>query len=337
MNELVLKNMPDDCLFPFSAMRSVLDIRVGILTLREKWAYYAGLSVRSSDSGDIPANTLLSAAASVNGGNNDAGDYYRETINYPWQLMQLTDRAIRNDFALLATLKKSQPVASTNRVISPENILIEEGARVDHALLNASTGPIYISANAEIMEGAMIRGPFFLGENSVVKMGAKIYGATSVGKKCIVGGEIKNSVFFDFSNKAHDGYLGDAVIGSWCNLGAGCSCSNIKNTATDINVWFQPANKTVNAGNKCGLLLGDYSRAAINTSFNTGTITGICCNIFGEGLTPKYIPSFSWGYSSSSKYAFEKAISDITNWKKLKNEPLSTDEIQKLKHIFENS
>ncbi len=168
-------------------------------------------------------------------------------------------------------------------------------------------------------------------------MGTKIYGATSIGNKCTVGGEIKNSVFFDYSNKAHDGYIGDSVIGAWCNLGAGASNSNIKNTASEVKVWHQFSKTNISAGTKCGLLMGDYSRSAINTSFNTGTVTGICCNIFGEGLTPKFIPNFSWGINDPTKYKFEKALNDIANWKKLKNEMLSDIEIQTLKHIFENS
>jgi hypothetical protein len=168
-------------------------------------------------------------------------------------------------------------------------------------------------------------------------MGAKIYGATTVGPYSVVGGEIKNSVIFGYSNKAHDGYLGDSVIGEWCNLGAGTSNSNLKNTASDIRVWQQAANDYIRAGLKCGLLMGDYSRAAINTSFNSGTLVGICAHVFGEGLTPKYIPSFTWGTRGLSRYEFEKAVQDITNWKKFKNRELTSEEITLLKHIFEHS
>lgn len=142
------------------------------------------------------------------------------------------------------------------------------------------------------MEGCLLRGPLAIGERTTVKMGTKIYGATTVGPKCTVGGEIKNSVFFGHSNKAHDGYLGDAVIGEWCNLGAGTSCSNVKNTASNVMVWTPKG--LMNAGKKCGVIMGDYSRTAINTSINTGTIIGVSSNVFGNGLTPKYIPSFSW-------------------------------------------
>jgi hypothetical protein len=142
---------------------------------------------------------------------------------------------------------------------------------------------------------------------------------------------------FGYSNKAHDGYMGDAVIAEWCNLGAGTSNSNIKNTASDVKVWHQPSKDYIKAGMKCGLLMGDYSRCAINTSFNTGTVVGVCANIFGEGLTPKFIPSFTWGNKGLSMYEFEKALSDISNWKKLKNEQLTEAEAIQLKHIFEQS
>jgi hypothetical protein len=168
-------------------------------------------------------------------------------------------------------------------------------------------------------------------------MGTRIYGATTIGPYCTVGGEIKNSVLFGYSNKGHDGYMGDAVIGEWCNLGAGSSNSNLKNNASDVKVWHYPSKDYIRAGIKCGLLMGDYSRSAINTSFNTGTVVGVCANIFGEGLTPKYIPSFTWGTKGLSMYEFQKALADIANWKKMKNQELSEAETKQLKHIFEQS
>jgi hypothetical protein len=165
-------------------------------------------------------------------------------------------------------------------------------------------------------------------------MGATIYGATTIGPYSVVGGEIKNSVIFGYSNKAHEGYLGDAVLGEWCNLGAGTSNSNLKNNLGEIKVYNPFSANWINTGMKCGLFLGDYSRSAINTSFNSGTIVGICSNIFGNGLTPTYIPGFSWGYSPIQKYQFEKALTDIINWKKLKNKTLSEEEIIQLQNIY---
>ena len=162
-------------------------------------------------------------------------------------------------------------------------------------------------------------------------MGAKVYGATTIGPYCMAGGEIKNSILFGYSNKAHDGYLGDSVIGEWCNLGAGTTNSNIRNTASAVSVWNQSLKQYEKAGLKCGLLMGDYSRAAIHTSFNTGTVVGVCCNVFGDGFPPKFIPDFSWG---KEKYIFEKALTDIANWKKLKGKSLEPEEIQILKQLF---
>jgi hypothetical protein len=165
-------------------------------------------------------------------------------------------------------------------------------------------------------------------------MGTRIFGATSTGPNCLLGGEIKNTVMFGNSNKAHDGYLGDSVVGEWCNMGAGTSNSNLKNNASPVMIWTP--NGPVNVGVKCGLIMGDHSTTAINTAINTGTVTGICCNIFGNGLTPKYIPSFSWGSDGLERYEFEKALKDIGNWKRLKKQTVSETEKTILKHIFDH-
>ncbi|MFI5131423.1 MAG: putative sugar nucleotidyl transferase [Chitinophagales bacterium] len=255
-------------------------------------------------------------------------------IQFPWNIFQLNDWAIRQDFELLTTKRKSQTPSKTNKIIKPSEVFIEKGASMEHCILNASTGPIYIGKNAELMEGCMIRGPFAMGEGSLLKMGTKVYGATSLGPYCIGAGEIKNSVLFGYSNKAHDGYLGDSVIGEWCNLGAGTTNSNLKNNAGEIRLWT-PAGKT-NAGKKCGVLMGDYSRTAVQTAINTGTVIGVCCNVFGTGLTPKYIPSFSWGSDGFDRYSLEKVFIDIAAWKKFKKHTLSEKEKSVLKYIFDN-
>jgi UDP-N-acetylglucosamine diphosphorylase/glucosamine-1-phosphate N-acetyltransferase len=184
------------------------------------------------------------------------------------------------------------------------------------------------------MEGTVIRGPFACGENAVIKMSSRIYGATSIGPHCTVGGEIKNSVFFAYSNKAHDGYIGDSVIGEWCNLGAGTSNSNIKNNASIVKVWTPKGE--MNAGQKCGVFMGDYSKTSINTSINTGTVMGVCSNVFETGLTPKYIPSFSWGSDGLRRYELQKALADIDSWKKLKGESITENEKTILTYIFKN-
>jgi len=257
-------------------------------------------------------------------------------IIHPWQIFQWNDKAIERDFALIKNVRSSAAIAATNQLINAADIFIEEGAVVEYAFLNASAGPIYIGKDAIIMEGSLMRGPFALGEESVVKMGAKIYGGTSIGPGCTIGGELKNVVMQGYSNKAHDGYLGDSVIGEWCNFGAGTSNSNVKNTASDIKMWHIASGKLVSAGIKCGLVMGDYSRTAINTSINSGTTIGICCNIFGEGLTPKLLHSFTWGMRGLTRYEFEKALKDIDNWKKFKHQSLSDDDTAVLKHIFEH-
>ena len=240
---------------------------------------------------------------------------------------------IVRDVAIKQINKATLELNSFSQIIHPYNIFVEEGAILENCILNASEGPIYIAKNCKIMDGAILRGPIFIDEGSIVKMGATIYGGTSIGKNCVVGGEIKNSIINNFSNKAHHGYLGDSIIGKWCNLGAGTSTSNVKNNGSDV--MLQLANAELNAGNKFGLLMGDYSRSAINTSFNTGTVVGTCCNIFTEGLTPKYIPNFSWG-CKGERYELPKAFTDIENWKIMKGETLSKEERELLKNLYPN-
>ena len=335
-------------LYPFTRTRHTADIRVGILTIREKWELLSGSNVTTKRGGTdeaaagniiIPANIIPSESlleiVSNEGRLPDPLPAGTQVLEHPWQIFEFNNAELRNDFNLLKKNRNSECISETVQVIQAANVFVEEGAKMTHCMLNASTGPIYIGKNAEIMEGSFIRGPFALGEGSVVKMGSRIYGATSIGPGCVVGGEIKNSVMFGHSNKAHDGYLGDSVIGEWCNLGAGTSNSNMKNTAGEVRVWDAAANAFKGAGLKCGLLMGDYSRAAINSSFNTGTVVGVCCNVFANGLTPKYIPDFTWGDHTLPKYEFQKALKDIANWKKLKNQSLSDHEIQQLKSIFD--
>lgn len=252
-------------------------------------------------------------------------------LDYPWQIFQQNDEFIKNDFVLITEGRKSQAIDPTNTTIKPENIFVEEGATISCSVLNASTGPIYIGKNATIMEGCLIRGSFALGENSLLKMGAKIYGATSLGPNCVGGGEIKNVLMQANSNKAHDGYLGDAVIGAWCNLGAATSNSNVKNTAGIVHIWNEESKAQIAVGQKCGAVIGDYTKTAINTSINTGSVYGVCCNVFGNGLLPKQLNNFSWGIGD--KYDIEKAIIDIDNWKKMKHQSLSKVQIDILKHL----
>jgi UDP-N-acetylglucosamine diphosphorylase/glucosamine-1-phosphate N-acetyltransferase len=337
-------------LFPFTATRTVLDIRMGILTFREKWEWLLGPNntILTEEAGvpALPANILPTRALAARireegqrgpftAASIDRIITHGRLIRYPWQIFQHNAEALIEDFDLLTAGRHSLPIPSSVQAINPEKMFIEDGAILQHCILNAATGPIYIGRNAEIMEGAVIRGPFAAGEGSIVKMGTKIYGATTLGPQSVAGGELKNVVIFGCSNKGHDGYLGDAVIGEWCNLGAGSSASNLKNNAGEIRVWHPASGGWLNAGSKCGLLMGDYSRCAINTSFDTGTVVGVCCNIFGAGMPPKYIPDFSWGAAGMVVYEWEKALRDIANWKKLKNQSLTEGQMLTLKHIFD--
>ena len=262
------------------------------------------------------------------------GDVLR--IENTWDIFAKNDAAIREDFELLTEDRFSQPIPKSVNVIAPENIFIEEGAKLEFVTLNASAGPIYIGKNAEIMEGSSIRGPFSIGYNSVVKMNSRIYGGTTLGPYCMGGGEIKNAVLMGYSNKAHDGYLGDAVIGEWCNMGAGSSNSNLKNSAGTIKIFSMGLNEYVPVGQKCGVIMGDYSRVAINSSLNTGSMIGVSCNVFGEGLLHSSIPHFSFGLKGKV-YQIDSAIHDINNWKGLKGLEMSNEEINVLQYIYTNN
>ena len=376
-------------LHPFTYTRHIQDIRIGILTIREKWERY--LKIPSANKWEdhylddensvkiekgigkddylmvhanvLPTKAIISKIKKLQYGEfltsgKEGGMAFKfsskevlglhkikisrsvdfkgemKAIHYPWQIFQLNDWALREDFALITGGRKSKAISKTNKQIKPSQIFIEAGAKVEHCILNASEGPIYIGKNAMVMEGSLLRGPLAICEGAIVKMGTKIYGATTVGPFCIVAGEIKNSVLFAFSNKAHDGYLGDSVLGDWCNLGAGTNNSNLKNTAGEVKYWVDADKKEVSAGNKGGLLMGDYSKAAINTSFNTGTVVGVSCNVVAAGLTPKLISNFSWGADGITKYKLAKAFVDIDNWKKLKGLTISDREKQILTDIY---
>ncbi len=231
-------------------------------------------------------------------------------INYPWDIFTKNQQAIIFDFELITNNRKSEPLSKTNNVLKKEDIFIEKGAKVEFATLNASTGPIYIGKDAEIMEGSVIRGPFALCEHSVLKLSAKIYGPTTIGPYSKVGGEVNNSVIFGYSNKAHDGFLGNSIIGEWCNIGAGSNNSNLKNNYTDVRLWNYEKEKFINTGLQfCGLIMGDHTKCAINTMFNTGTVVGVNANIFGAGFHRNFVPSFSWGGKNGYiTYSLDEAI-----------------------------
>jgi UDP-N-acetylglucosamine diphosphorylase/glucosamine-1-phosphate N-acetyltransferase len=260
-------------------------------------------------------------------------------INFSWDIFALNEAALTNDYNLLTKNRISLPISPTNKVISPERVFLEEGAKAECAILNASSGFIYIGKDAEVMEGAMIRGPFALGEHSQVKMGAKIYGATTIGPHSKVGGEISNSVVFGYTNKAHDGFLGNSVLGEWCNLGADSNNSNLKNNYSKIKVWNYKEETYINSGLQfCGLIMGDHSKCSINTMFNTGTVVGVSANIFGNGFPPKFVPSFAWGGSEGFiTYRLEDALEVAQRVYERRHIDFDNTEQDILRNLFENT
>ncbi len=261
------------------------------------------------------------------------------TIKNTWDIFSKNNLAIQEDFNYLTEDRKSQPIPKSVNVIAPENVFIEEGAKLEFVTLNASTGPIYIGKDTEIMEGSMIRGPFALCDNASVKMGSKVYGATTVGPYSRIGGEVKNTVIFAHSNKGHEGYLGDSVIGEWCNMGADTNNSNLKNNYEEVKLWSYKTEGFAKTGLQfCGLMMGDHSKCGINTMFNTGTVVGVSANIFGTGFPRNFIPSFSWGGASGfTTYVTKKAFETARLVMSRREIEFDEQEAAILEHVFEES
>jgi len=386
MNYIFFDDNAWQTLLPLTYTRPTVEIRIGILTISEKWKkYFDGtfsyltqdylsekfpLRIENKNiliNGSIcPSKELLSAilalpdnsfltkddtiiAAKVDASsvqnyinnntiiNKTNFDGSILKISYPWEIFKNNGEAIISDFELITLGRVSQPLGETNRAICPENIFIEDGATVLFATFNASTGPIYIGKDAEVMEGSLVRGPFALCEHSGLKMASKIYGPTTIGPFSKVGGEINNSVIFGYSNKAHDGFLGNSVLGEWCNLGADTNNSNLKNNYEEVKLWSYPQERFIKTGLQfCGLVMGDHSKSGINTMFNTGTVVGVSANIFGDGFPRNFIPSFSWGGAGGfQQYAPNKAI-DVAE-KVYARRELELTEVDKniLKHVHE--
>ncbi len=270
---------------------------------------------------------------------SEVAKHFIDFIDRPNDIFSKNGIEISKDFNHLTKNRQSQEIPSHVRVNAPHNVFIEKGAVFDFCILNAVEGPIYIGKDAKILDNAVVKGPFALGEKSVVKMSAKIYGETSTGPHCKIGGEISNSVIQGYSNKGHDGYLGNAVIGEWCNLGADTNNSNLKNNYEEVKLWNYRKEKFEKTGVQfCGLIMGDHSKSAINTMFNTGTVTGVACNIFGYGFVRNFVPSFSWGgYQGIITHTFDKAIKTADLMMSRRGILLNEIDIKILKHIFEQS
>lgn len=258
-------------------------------------------------------------------------------IEQVWHIFQNNGKEIRTDFDRITANRKSPSLNDPyTQVYAPENIFIEEGVRVKAAILNAEKGPIYLGKGSEIQEGAIVKGPFALGEGAVINMGAKMKGDTTIGPWCKVGGEISNAVFFAYSNKGHDGFVGNSVIGEWCNLGADTNTSNLKNNYASVKLWNYKMGSLANSGQQfCGLIMGDHSKTGINTMFNTGTVVGVNANIFGSGFPPNFVPSYAWGGNQGfTTFRLEKAFEVAERVMPRRNKALDDTEKGILEHIF---
>jgi UDP-N-acetylglucosamine diphosphorylase/glucosamine-1-phosphate N-acetyltransferase len=372
-------------LLPLTFTRPVASIRIGIMTIAEKWEKYLGIhsSFSTEDylskkysitltkdnywiNGAVcPDAHLVKAIISLKTGEgliknskvialrtpddeipeviSGAVVEYSENvtiIDQVWKIFQLNGAQIREDFKLITKGRTSAGITDNHtRIYSEENIFVEEGATMKGALLNAENGPIYLGKNTQIHEGALLRGPFALCEGSHVNMGAKVRGDTTVGPFSKIGGEISNTVLFGYSNKAHDGFLGNSVIGEWCNLGADTNTSNLKNNYEPIKIWNYAKGGFKDTGLMfCGLIMGDHSKCGINMMFNTGTVVGVSANIFGDGYPRTFIPSFAWGGASGfATFQLDKALQTAT--KAMERRNLILDEFDKeiLTHTFDQS
>lgn len=385
MNYILFDGNVRDQLLPFTYTRPVADIRVGILTLREKWEKHLGFATTTVTEDhlsekwpmvELEANILINASffpteglvnkikeLSVNeaiffedepvaffSSESQEIDFDQFTITpyededilrieHTWDIFSKNHEAIRRDFALLTHGRSSQSIPETSVAFNETDIFIEEGAKLPLCSLNATDGPIYIGKNAEIMEGAMIRGPFALCEGATVKMSAKIYSGTTIGPYCKAGGEINNSVLFGYSNKGHDGFLGNSVVGEWCNLGADTNTSNLKNDYSPVRLWDYETEGFAKTGLQfCGLMMGDHSKCGINTMFNTGTVVGVSANIFGSGFPRNFIPSFSWGGSAGmTTYKTNKAFEVAKVVMARRDIAFNQEDAAILEYVFETS
>ena len=384
MNYILFDGEHRDALLPFTYTRPVADIRIGILTIREKWELSLGATTTTvtedylSDKYpmvEMEQNVMINASylptrvlvSQIKNLKENQAIYNGDTmiaffsledqeidinnlevlqhedpllkVETTWDIFSKNGAAIQADYNLITTDRTSAPIPEKTVAFNPEAIFIEEGAKLPLCVLNATDGPIYIGKNTEIMEGSMVRGPFALCEGATLKMGTKIYGPTTVGPHSKVGGEVNNSVFFGYANKAHDGFLGNSVIGEWCNLGADTNNSNLKNNYAEVRLWSYETENFAKTGLQfCGLMMGDHSKCGINTMFNTGTVVGVSANIFGSGFPRNFIPSFSWGGSKGfTTYLTSKAFEVAREMMKRRGLEFTTQESAILEHVFKLS
>jgi UDP-N-acetylglucosamine diphosphorylase/glucosamine-1-phosphate N-acetyltransferase len=387
MNVILFDDYSRNDLLPFTFTKPVSEIRIGILTITEKWKYFLNtdvsfhtqdfLSVKYKKqtaleniyiNGKICPNQELvnvilnlEMNSAIKSGNDliafktsesnqiDFEQLLSKAIDIPenyialknvWDIFSKNSEALNIDFECLTKGKQSQELSSTNKLIGDkQQLFIEAGAIVEASILNVTTGPIYIGRNAEVMEGSIIRGPFSLGDHATLKLGTKIYGATTIGPHCKVGGEVNNSVIFGFTNKAHDGFLGNSVIGEWCNLGADTNTSNLKNNYSSVKVFNYASETTKDTQLQfCGLMMADHSKCGINTMFNTGTVVGVAANIFGAEFPPTHIPSFTWGGAANMEtYQLEKMFETANRVYARRGIEMTADEKNILTYVFNST
>ena len=387
MNYILFDDYSRNGLLPFTYTRPISEIRIGVLTITEKWEKNLNSKVsfhtqdflstkykKQSGTDNIfingkicPNKELLNLIlnlknnSAIKAGNDllafrtnenknfDVEELLKSAIEIPenfisiknvWDIFSKNSEALKNDFEIITNGRKSQQLSNTNTLIGDVNqLFIEEGAIIEAAILNVSVGPIYIGKDAEVMEGSIIRGPFSLGEHSALKLGTKIYGATTIGPNCKVGGEVNNSVIFGYSNKAHDGFLGNSVIGEWCNLGADTNNSNLKNNYGNVKLFNYSDEEMKDTQLQfCGLMMGDHSKCGINTMFNTGTVVGVAANVFGAGFPSTHIPSFTWGGADNIEtYKLDKMFETAERVYVRRGMELNSDERTILTHIFNST
>lgn len=393
MINLILFDIPTtrQNLLPLTYTRPICELRIGILTIKEKWERYLNTTATYLTAAYLTPKFPLKTASTnllINGSVLPTPQLVEEILHLKegellvaenktpiavlanaeqvgavfqldifqkhqlkqstaqpiiiqqvWELFRQNGAALKADFDLLTKGRISQPISSTNMVLGAENIFLEAGATVECSILNGQTGPIYVGHHATIMEGCIVRGGLAMWDKAVLKMGAKIYGPTTLGTYCKVGGEVNNTIFIAYSNKGHDGFIGNSVIGEWCNLGADTNNSNLKNNYAPVKLWNYSAKRFLNTGLQfCGLIMGDHSKSGINTMFNTGTVIGVSCNIFGAGFPRNFVPSFSWGGPSGYKtYRINKAFEVAERMMARRKVTLTEADKAILNHIFETS
>ena len=382
MNYILFDDHRED-LLPLTFTRPVCDLRIGVLTIREKWE--KRLNAQTStftekylsakfpcvesqvnvliNGGVCPTKQLVEQVSKLKPGeqlvkngkllaacsNDSLADFdfanicgveLNEdvtTVEHPWDIFSKNGNELKEDFTLLTNGRTSASLSDSVTVIGDGVVFLEEGAKAEACIFNTSNGPIYLGKKTEVMEGSLIRGPFALCEGSQVKLGSKVYGPTTVGPHSRIGGEVNNSVIIGYSNKGHDGFLGNSVLGEWCNLGADTNNSNLKNNYDEVRVWNYGEGRFAKTGLQfCGLIMGDHSKSGINTMFNTGTVVGVSSNVFGSGFPRTFIPSFNWGGAAGfTEYNQQKAFATAERVMQRRGKEFNENEKAILSSVFE--